>query len=444
MYKRKYTTVTQLHESMNSEIIEYIENSRHIYAKAVRETFHSIKNLKDFNRSSFNTYLQHSYNISKRTANSIIADAHGRLSALKELKVSEKTQLERKISNLGRNIIPRLVQKRNDNSSMLRSGLCLSLISQRNLRRKIVAKKQKLNRLKQKLANLEYQIDTSKVKLCFGTKHLLQKDYKAFVEHRDSQISFVGSKTETAGNQQFQLAYGKRNNQFYIRLRKDFGGFKNAKDSERYVFGRVYFRHYKGKIVDILKKGSSPLSFKIIKRNKRYYLYCTLEVQVEEEGFLTRSSQGTIGLDFNKGFITLSETNQYGHLVQTQFLPYRFKSGSQTKSDLQQVISKVVTLALSKGKDLCIEDLDFEGKKAKTETKQGKKYNNMLHSLAYRQFVDSVSYAAYRNKVFVRKVNPAWTSWIAQKKYCPQMKLNTHVGASFVIARRGQGYKDTV
>ena len=444
MLVHKFTVVTQLNEKNNQELIEYIEESRITYAKAVRETFHAIKNSKDFSKSSFNTYLQNNYGITKRTANSIIAYAQGRLNALKELKVYEKTQLERKIYNLETNVIPRLEQKRNNNSSMLRSGLPISLISQRNLRRKIVAKKQKLNCLKQKLSNLGYQIEKSQFKFCFGTKYLLQRDYKAFVERRDRQMFFVGSKTETACNHQFQLAYSKRNNQFYLRIRKDFGGFKGAKGSERYVFGNVYFRLHKDKIVNILKERNSPLSFRIIKRNNRYYLYCTFEIQVNDGGFLTRSTNGTIGLDFNKGFITFSETNKHGHLVQTQFLPYRFKSGNKTKSDLQQIVSKVVTLALRKGKDLCIENLNFSNTKAKTETKQSRKYNGMLHSLGYRQFVDSVSSAAFRNKVFVRKVNPAWTSWIAKHKYCPQMKLNTHVGASFVIARRGQGYEDTV
>lgn len=272
----------------------------------------------------------------------------------------------------------------------------------------------------------------------------MQRDYNKFVERRDSQISFVGGKDETCCNLQLQLRYNSKVNQFELKLRKDFGGFKELKGSARYTFGKVYFRHHKEKIVRILKEKNSPLSFKIIKRNNRYYLYCTFEVQLESEDFLTRSTYGTIGLDFNKGFITLSETNQYGHLVQTQFLPYRFKSGNKTRTDLQQVISKVVDLALDKGKDLCIENLNFNSKKAKTETKQGKKYNKMIHSLAYSQFVDLVKSIAYRNRVFIRKVNPAWTSWIAKQKYCPQMKLNVHVGASFVIARRGQGYKDTV
>lgn len=444
MYKRKYTVVTQLHEQNNKELIEYVEVARHAYAKAVRETFYVIKNSEDFNKSSFNTYLQQTYGITKRTANSIILDAQGRISAFKELKIYEKTQLERKIKHLDNTVIPKLEQKRDDNSTMLRLGHSVSLVSQRNLRRKIVAKKQKLNRLKQKLANLTYQIETSSFKFCFGTKHLLQKEYSAFVERRDSQMSFVGSKTEFACNQLLQLHYNPKNNQFELKMRKDFGGYKDLKGSDRFVFGKVYFRPHKDKLVRILKDKNSPLSFKIIKKTGRYYLYCTFEVQLESEDFLTRSTYGTIGLDFNKGFITLSETNQYGHLVQTQFLPYRFKSGNSTRTDLQQVISEVVNLALVEGKDLCIENLNFNQTKVKTETKQGKKYNDMIHSLAYSQFVDLVESIAYRNKVFIRKVNPAWTSWIAKQKYCPQMKLNVHVGASFIIARRGQGYKDTV
>lgn len=444
MYKRKFTVVTQLHENNNSQLIEYLDFSRIEYAKAVRESFHIIKNTVNFDKSMYNTYLQGTYGISKRTANSIISDAQGCLNALKGSKIYERTQLIGKIANLENNIIPKLEQKRNNNSAMLMLGQPISLISQRNLRRKIVSKKQRLNYLKQKLANLEYQIEYSRFKLCFGTKRLLQKNYKAFVESRDGHISFVGSKSEPACNQQLQLKYNIKNNQFELRLRKDFGGFKGAKGSERYVFGRVYFTNHKNKVVRILKNKNSPLSFKVSKRNNRYYFYCTFEVQVKEGDFLTRSSQGTMGLDFNKGFITLSETNQQGHLVQTQFFPYRFKSGNSTKTDLQQVVSKVVTLALSKGKDICIENLNFSSAKSKAESKQGKKYNDMLHSLAYSQFVALVESIAYRNKVFIRKVNPAWTSWIAKHKYCPQMKLNTHVGASFVIARRGQGYKDTV
>ena len=257
-------------------------------------------------------------------------------------------------------------------------------------------------------------------------------------------MTFIGAKEETACNQVLQLTYNRRSNQFLIRLRKDFGGYKSAKGEDRYAYGKVYFNHHKGQIVSILRSKASPLSYKIVKRNDRYYLYCVFEFQVGVSGIVTRSEYGTIGLDFNKGFVTLSETNQYGHLVKTQFLPYRFKSGNKTKTDLQVIANNVVRLALNTGKDVCIENLDFRVTKSKTEAKIGKKYNEMLHSLAYREFSEVLESATYRNRVRLNKVNPAWTSWLADRIYCKPMKLNIHTGASYVIARRGQGYNDAV
>ena len=443
MHKRKFTVFTQLHEENNAELIEYFDEHRERYAKSMRETFHLIKNADEFDKSSYNTHLQNKYGITKRTVNSIISDAQGRLNALKELKVFEKKQIEQKIEHLETKVLPKLISKRDDCIAQLKANPKGSVVRLRNIRYKIVAKKNKLNRLKQKLDNVVYQIESGRLKLCFGTKYLLKRDYKRFVEQRDSQMSFVGSKSEPAQNQMLQLSYNPKNNQFNIKLRKDFGDYKNASKEDKYVYGRVYFRHHKSELISILRQGYSPLSYKIIKKRNRFYLYCTFEIHVEDDDFLTRSSYGTIGLDFNKGFVTLSETNEYGHLLRTQVLPYRFKSGSKTTTDLQKLVNDVVDLALQTGKDICIEDLNFKKKKAKTESRQGLKYNEMLHSLAYRQFSNFVEGIAFRNLVYVRKVNPAWTSWLAKERYCPRMKLNVHVGASFVIARRGQGFKDT-
>lgn len=440
MFKRKFTTVAQLHEKNNQNIIDYIESARGIYAQALRKTFYVVKNSSDFDKSSYNTHLQETYGILKRTAGSIITDAQGRFNALKELKAYEQKQLTRKIKSL-ESKIEELEEKKSDNCTMLRVGLEVNLVKHRNLKRKLVAKKNKLNKMKQQLANLTYQIEAGRYKLCFGTKKLLRYDYQAFVNQRDSQLSFVGSKSETSGNQLLQLHFNPKNNQFDLKLRKDIGGFKDS--DEKYIYGRVFFKHHQGKIKKALRQHHSPLSFKIIKRNGRFYLYCTFEIPMDRSDFQTRSSYGTVGLDFNKGFVTISETNQYGHLVGTQLLPYRFKSGNKTSTDLEAIATIVVKRALDAGKDLCIENLDFRDKKADTQSKMGQKYNEMIHSLAYRQFVNKIEQCAYRNAVFVRRVNPAWTSWLAKQRYCPVMKLNTHVGASYVIARRGQGYKDT-
>lgn len=443
MRKRKFTVVTQLHEKNNRDIIEYVESSRGEYARAVRETFYTIRR-GGFNRALYNAYLQQEYDITKRTANSIILDAQGYLNSLIELKKYEQKQLERKIAHLEDVVIPKLVEQRNHNSKILSSGGCFSLVKQRNLRAKVVAKKSKLNRLKQKVNNLGYQLETGRLKLCFGTRRLLKQDYARFVEQRDSRMTFVGAKNEKSRNQMLQLTYNRQTNQFRIQLRKDFGGYKSAKGGNKYVCGQIYFNNYKGELLSVLMSASGPLSYRIVKKNGRYYLHCTFEIHACSKDCVTCRTHGTIGVDFNKGFITLSETNQYGHMVQTQHLPYRFKSGNKTKTDLQNIANRITMLACQTGKDICIENLDFRAKKSKTETKQGKKYNEMIHSLAYRQFSDTIESATYRNKVNLIRVNPAWTSWLAKQIYCPTMKLNTHVGASYVIARRGQGYKDTV
>ena len=441
MIKKKFTVVTQLHAKNNEDIIRYFEESRNVYSRAVREIFYVVKKSEDFDKASFNTYLQNKYGILKRTANSIISDAVGRLNALKELKAYEQKQLRYKIESLIDDI-GELEAIKADNCAMLRANVPVNLIKHRNLRRKLVAKKAKLNRLTQRLNTLTYQIEHNIYKLCFGTKKLLKSDYDAFIAQRDSQIGFVGTKSEKAGNQLLQLSFDAPGNQFNVQLRKDFGGFKNTAD--KYAFGRVYFNHHLPELKAILQYKNSPLSFKIIKRNGRYYLYCTFEIQRDESDFKTRSSYGTIGLDFNKGFVTLSETNQYGHLVAIEVLPYRFKAGSCTTNDLRQLAKYVVERAESVGKDICIEDLDFKVKKAKTQAKKNKKYNEMIHSLAYRQFTNYIEYTGHYHFVLVKRVNPAWTSWLAKQLYCPKMKLNTHIGAAFVIARRGQGYKDFV
>ena len=442
MKSRKFTVVAQLHEQQNQNLIEYVDSCFATYGKAKRETFHVLKRHADFNKSTFNTHLQTKYNILKRTANSIISDAQGTLNALIELKKYEKSQLERKISSL-ENLIGKLEIKVADNKTLLRlNDKSVSLVTHRNLKRKLVSKKNQLNNKKQRLKNLQYQIEHSIYKLCFGTKYLFKRDYNEFIARRDSQLSFIGTKTEKACNQVLQLSYNHQNNQFDIQLRKDIGGFKDQRGS--YVNGKIHFNHHKQELISILANRNSPLSYKIIKKNERYYLYCTFEIQRDELSFVTRSSNGVIGLDFNKGFVTVTETNQYGHMIDTDLIRYRFKNGNATQTDLEHVATLVKERALVTGKDVVIENLNFKATKAKAVSKRGKKYNDMLHSLAYRKFTDIMENVCYRNCIWLRKVNPTWTSWIAKQKYCPQMKLNIHTGASFVIARRGQGYTDKV
>ena len=448
MVKQKYTTVTQLHENNNKDIIEYFENASVYFCKLQRKVFHIFKNEnitgKKTEYKKFRQDFMKEYNISRRTADSILKDVQGRIKALIELKKYENSQKEQKIKNLKKEI-EKLDDRISEFQGKIKNKIKINHLKYWNLKKSRAFKKMKLNKFQMRLEQLKWEIETGHYKLCFGTKKLLQSNKTKFHLQRDSQMSYIGSQDETARNQMFQLSYNNRNNQFDIKLRKDFG----LDTEEKYAFGKCYFNNHKNKLIEALKtKNSMPLTYSVIRKNGRYYLHCTFEYRIENKSnFLTRKTYGTIGLDFNKGFIALSEIDRNSNLIGTNIFKYRFGKGSKTQSDLEKCISKILKRALETGKDICIEILNFKAKKFKTEkakTKKGKQYNNMLHSLSYTLYDKLITNISFRNKVDVIKVNPAWTSWIAKNKFCNRMKLNIHIGASFVIARRGIGIEDEV
>lgn len=448
MLKKKYTIVTQLHKTNNKDLIEYFENASVYFCKLQRKAFHIFKNetIKG-NRIDINimykTFML-DYGISARTANSIIRYVQGRINALVELKKHEISQQEHRIKSLIESI-EKLDEKILNLQEKMKENIKINHCTYWNLKKSRAFKKMKLNKFKMRLEQLKWEIETGHYKLCFGTKQLLKINKTKFLLQRDSQIYYIGRKDDTQRNQMFQLTYNKRNNQFKIKIRKDFG----FDTEEKYVFGKCYFNNHKNKLIEALKnKNSTPLTYSIIRKNNRYYLHCTFEYRIENKSsFLTRKTYGTIGLDFNKGFIALSEIDRNSNLIGTDILKYRFGKGNKTQSDLEKGISKILKRALDTGKNICIENLNFKTKKSKTEnakSEKGRKYNNMLHSLSYALYDKLITNMAFRNKVDVIKVNPAWTSWIAKNKFCNRMKLNIHTGASFVIARRGIGIEDKV
>ena len=440
----KYTTETRLYIKNNKDIADYFDEVVNQYSYIFRKVYYIIRNNPKIKISSLNTELQNEYSISKRTANSIIKTVQGIISSIKELKKTEIKQKEYKLEKISEKLeklIPALLNLK----LKAEKNNIKDLTKYRNLKTKVAFMKIRKDKLINKINSLNYQIETNRFKITFGTKKLFRQNLEKFLNKRDNQIVFVGSKDETACNQTFQLNYISEINQFIIKIRKDFK-YKDEKGEERYVYGKCFFNNHKKLIKEILKSQSSPLTFRIIKRNSKYYLQCMFEINNDDLS-LTRKTYGTIGIDFNKGFVTSSQTNKYGHLVKTDKMTYRFRNGNKTKNDLLLLINKLTELAIKTGKDIVVEDLNFLKAKSKTmkgKSKKGKEYNKMLHSLAYRMFLNRTEQICNRKKVGLIKVNPAWTSWIAKNKFCNKMKLNIHTGASFVIARRGMNIKDVV
>ena len=440
----KYTTETRLYSKNNEDVIAYFDEVKEQYNHILRKVYYIIRNNPKLNTDLLNTELQNKYNISKRTANSIIKTVQGRVNAIRELKKTEVKQNQYRLERISaklEKLIPTLL----DLKLKAKENDIKDLTKYRNLKTKVAFLKIRKDKLVNKIKSLNHQLETNKFKITFGTKRLLKQSLEEFLNKRDNQMIFLGSKEETGCNSTFQLKYVPKINQFIMKIRKDFK-YKDAKGEERYVYGKCFFNNHKKLLKEILKSKNSPLTYQIIQRNNKYYLQCMFEINNCNLS-LTDNTQGAIGIDFNKGFVAISQTNKYGHLVSIDKMTYRFGSGNKTKNDLLLIINKLIELAIKTGKDLVVEDLNFLKKKSKAikaESKKGKRYNKTLHGLAYRIFLDRAEQICNRENVGLIKVNPAWTSWIAKNKFCDKMKLNVHTGAAFVIARRGMNIKDVV
>ena len=444
-----YTYTTEIkNKEYNQELMKYITEYKGLFNSIQRKAFHIIKNtyintgeftLKD--KSALIKNIATKYNLTARTANSIVYNMTGRFNAIRELKKYEQKQLETKIKSLEKKIA-KTEEARQKLNLRMASNVATKKEQEKYEKLKISLywRRNKLNNLKRKIKKVEIEIEIQRYKVCFGTKKLLQTDYKKFVEQRDSELFYMGNATDTTCNNNFQMRYNRKDNQFYLKIRKEI----NTEEG-KWVEGKVYFsKSQTKKIKELLRSKESPLTYGIKVKNGRYYLQIIFQYKHNKSMCDTRNSNGVIGVDFNKGFVSVSETDRYGNLINTFNIKYRFGSGNKTENDFQCIAKILSEYCLEDGKDLVIENLKFDKKKANMIKGEFKIYNKMLSSLAYAKFSKIIESKCAKKRIFLSKVNPAWTSYIAKEKYCEIKKLNIHSGASYVIARRGQGLKDKV
>ena len=444
-----YTYVTEIKNSKHNDLLmNYITDYKVLFNKIQRKAFHRIKQqyitngtftLKD--KASLVKYITSTYALTTRASDSIVANMVGRFNSIKELKQYEKKQLELKEHSLKESILA-LEDKKNKINVKFNSNQATKNEQQKYKKLKISLywKRNKLNKIQQKINNLNQELVTHQYKICFGTKHLLKTNYNKFVEQRDSELFYLGRAAENYCNLNFQMTYNKQNNQFYLKIRKELNLQHN-----KYVEGKVYFNQKRTKeLKHLLLNKISPLTYRIKIKDGKCYLYVIFQYEHKKSMCVTRDNNGVVGVDFNKGFVSVSEIDKYGNLINTFNLNYRFSQGNKTTSDLQLIAKHLSEYCLANGKDLAIENLNFKKKKGLMVKGQYRKYNEMLSSLAYAKFNQIIESKCAKTRIYLKKVNPAWTSYIAKFKYCDKMKLNIHTGASYVIARRGKGFKDSI
>ena len=420
MSRTETTIVTNciLYEDLNKDLYKYFEAVTPFFAFLFRRTIHHLTNkLNGEKETEYRTRLKQEYNITNRFAKAVVVSAKNQFKLSKEAGKYLHSTYNKKIKNITAKIIKTKATLNNPNTKKDRI---------KNLKIKLFWLEMKKNKL------IQLKNNGPKPMLTFGTKKLLKSNKLKFLEKRDNQIIYLGDKNDFKGNQQFQLFYNKKYNNFTYKIRLENQYIKSSK----YIYGGFIIKDKKAKreILKILNNPkSNSLTFRIIKKNNMLHLQIMYRTGAE---FKTRSSNGVLGVDFNKGFITISEIDETGKLLNNNKINYIYKGRTGvTKNSMHHLVKELVDLAIKSGKDIVIEDLKSLDKKKQEKTER-KQYNRMINTLKFGKFRRFLETRCDKLGVGLSLINPYNTSKIASSKYCYNMKLNIHSAASYVIAKR--------
>ena len=423
------TTITLVTESKlylkdNTALYTYFDDYSKLFNFLVRRCVHHLKNkLNGEKESQYRTNLMFDFGITNRMAKAVIKTAKNQLKLLTESARYQYNNLYKRRRSLFKKI-----QK----LKAILSSSSTSLKQRKLAKLRLFWAQMKLNKTNQLISN------GLKLHLTFGTKHLLKTNKAKFLAKRDNQVVYIGDKNETYGNQQFQISFNSKYNRFEYKLRLD---NKWVLGTDKYIYGSFVLKNKEAKI-DILKtlskKKSNPLTYRIIKRDGNLYLQIMYRRETTD---ITRNTYGVLGVDFNKGFISVSEINSDGKLQSLTRYNYLHQcKATKTKTSMLELVSKLVSQAVNVGKDIVIEDLVSLDSNKKQEKTASKNYNRMINSLKFGLFKRCLLSKATKEGVSIHTVNPYNTSKIAKANYTDRMKLNVHDAASYVIARRFYQY----
>jgi IS605 OrfB family transposase len=297
--------------------------------------------------------------------------------------------------------------------------------------------------LARRLAALEAE---ERPRICFGSRKLFNAQHhleengfeshadwlETWQEKRDSQFFVLGSKDESGGCQGCVMTHlgGSR---FALKLRLDC-------KAKRHITLDVSFAYGVDHLLAALEAGQA-MSYRFLLDNQGWRVFAS--TAVIETPTCSDVRLGAIGVDFNVGFVSVSETDRFGNLVSSQDVPLVTAGLSKhaTQTAISIAAQEIIAIACKVQKPISIEYLDFAKKKAQLSyASPGRQ--RMLSAFAYTRFAQTVGARAHDAGIEVVEVRAAYSSKIGAQKYARRYGLSGHRAAAFVLARRGQRFPD--
>jgi len=380
-----------------------------------------------------NEYLA-AYDITARHFNSLRVLVEGKINSIKKLLPDIISNTKNRITALSKKI-----------KYLIKIKADADLIHQ---------KKRKLDNLKHQLSSVTRDRKNGTIRCCFGSKKLFHAQYnleengytsheewlQSWQEARSSELFFLGSKDETAGNQTCTATL-KSDQTLQLRIRLPSALTKYGK---YLVIPSVTFKYGKDELHSVLNSATTQaITWRFKRDEKGWRVFASFEVQPAP--CTSKQNSGVIGLDINAGHFALVEVDRFGNPISKVSIPCNTygKSSDQAKAIIGQAAAAAVAFAESKNKPLIIEELDFQKKKA-TLRESHRAYARMLSSFSYNSIITHLKSRASNLGVLIQQVNPAYTSVIGRITYAKRYGLSTHLAAALVIGRRYLRFSEKV
>ncbi|MBW4512092.1 MAG: hypothetical protein KME64_37180 [Scytonematopsis contorta HA4267-MV1] len=418
------TEYAAIYRKIVCETVNHIIWCKGLYCPSIKKWL----TFTDFNKSEWNTYLQHQYQINKRHANSIISDAIGMVKNAESCREEHIKTLSQKLKSAKKWLAKKTKLIKEVNKFYAKSKLVKGkkiLIwkdSKTGCRMPLACslkyKNTNLNHLRFLVHNKKRYIAS----LSSDIEKLKITPLRVKVPH--NKVFFVGSKDESFGNQVAQWDGSNLTIRVPYCLSKTYGEYVS-----------VQLGSFDRNINRLPEHGAKTWSFY---KKDGFWKACIQFQPLTVTPSSNNHNNGVISLDINPSSIDWAEIDPNGNAIKWGSLSLQIGlPKNKMENQLQTVALFLVKLSLKTGKPIVHEKIDFASKKLRMRESGNQKYNRMLSGWAYSKFFQILNSIATNRGVSTFGVNPQYTSLLGMTKFMRRYGINSGVAAAIAIGRRG-------
>ena len=341
-------------------------------------------------------------------------------------------------------------------------------------RERLHQKRRRLGNLKGKLERLESEMESGRIRLCFGSRKLWRKQHaleaNGYSNHeewlrdwrstRSDEFFVLGSRDETAG---CQLCVASVGDDGSLNLRLRLPDALAGEQGKYLVIPGVRFKYGHEQVLTALDSNAEyaafrrkhgekaarqsglgqAVSYRFKRDGRGWRVFATTDMA--SVPVVTDKARGAIGVDLNADHLAVSETDGSGNWVRSWRAPLVTygKSQHQAQALIGDAVASLVAYAREAGKPIVLEKLDFRTKRAILEG-ESRRYSRMLSSFSYGKIKSCFLSRGIRQGVEVYQVNPAFSSVIGRVKFMERYGLSVHQAAALALARRLLGCSERI